>query len=71
VLQVALNVPFDPTVDPEKAHETFTRVAASATGPEIAGATTLEVTLRGVSLEGGPTSATRTFDYEPDQGAAE
>lgn len=71
MLRVSLNVPFDPTVDAEKAHETFGRVAAAAAGPRVAGADTLQVTLRGVSLEGGPTSATRTFDYEPNQGTAE
>ncbi len=71
VLRVSLNVPFDPTVDAEKAHETFGRVAATAAGPRIAGTGTLEVTLRGVSLAGGPTSATRTFDYGPDHDTAE
>jgi hypothetical protein len=71
LLRVSLTVPFDPTVDAEKAHETFGRVAAAAAGPRVAGADTLEVTLRGVSLEGGPTSATRTFDYGPNQSAAE
>jgi hypothetical protein len=67
VLRVSLNVPFDPTVDAEQAHEVFNRVAAAAGGRRFAGAATLEVTLRGASLEGGPTSATRTYDYEPDQ----
>ncbi len=67
VLRVSLNVPFDPTVDAERAHEVFSRVAAAASGPKLAGAVTLEVTLRGAGLEGGPTSATRTYDYEPGQ----
>lgn len=63
VLRVSLKVAFDPTVDAQEAHGCFERVVAVASASAVRSGKTIEVTLRGASPEGGPTSATRTFDY--------
>jgi hypothetical protein len=63
VLRVSLKVAFDPTVDAREAHDCFGRVVDVASASAVRSGKTIEVTLRGASLDGGPTSATRTFDY--------
>jgi hypothetical protein len=67
VLRILLEVPFDPTVDAQQAHQCFERARSVAAAREPSGGGTIEITLRGVGLEGGRTSATRTFDYEADR----
>lgn len=71
VLRISLDVPFDPTVDAEEAHQCFQSVLSATPGPELRGEPTIEITLRGAALEGGATSATRTFDYNATGGASE
>ena len=71
VLRISLDVPFDPTVDAEEAHQCFQRVLSATPDPELRGEPTIEITLRGAGPEGGATSATRTFDYDAGGGAGE
>ncbi|MBM3499772.1 MAG: hypothetical protein FJX74_14015 [Armatimonadetes bacterium] len=63
-LEFSLTVRFDPTVDAEQAHHTFRRAAEIAEAQGIEGVREVEIELRGTSLEGGVTAASRTFEYE-------
>jgi len=71
VLRISLDVPFDPTVDAEEAHQCFQRVLATTRSPDLRGEPTIEITLRGAGLGGGATSAARTFNYNASGDADE
>jgi hypothetical protein len=64
-LRISLKVPFDPTVQWKQAQGTFDRAAAVTEAEKLSGIKTTELTLVGVSVEGHPTSVSRTLDYEP------
>jgi hypothetical protein len=64
-LAVHLQVQFDPTVEADQVQTVFMSIVDAAEAEALEGVSSLEVELAGVSLEGRPTSATRTFDYEP------
>jgi hypothetical protein len=60
-LRIALKVGFDPTVDADQAQGVFQRALQVAKAEPLSGVKAVEVSLEGVSLEGGPTSQSRTF----------
>ncbi len=62
-IALSLGVSFDPTVDAEQAHATFKRAAGIAEAERLPGVKEIEIELRGRSLEGGVTAASRTFEY--------
>ena len=66
-LRVSLKVPFDPTVDVRSAYDTFERVVEVAVAQRLPNVNSIEVVISGVSVDGRPTSASRTADY-PSQG---
>ena len=61
-VRVALKVSFDPTVDAEPAQEAFRRTREVVKAQKLEGVKELEIELRGVSLDGGATSASRSFE---------
>ena len=62
-LQISLTVRFDPTVDAEQAHQAFQRAKGIARAQNLEGIAEIEVELRGTSLTGGATAASRTFSW--------
>jgi len=63
-MRLSLAVRFDPTVDAEQAHGAFQRVSGLVEAEKFKGVREIEVELRGTSLEGSATAASRTFEYE-------
>jgi hypothetical protein len=61
-LRIALKVSFDPTVDADQAQGIFQRTLEVAKAEPLSGVRVIEVSLEGISLEGGATSAARTFE---------
>jgi len=61
-LRVVLKVSFDPTVDAEQAQDVFQRTREVVRAQETEGLHSLEVELQGVSLDGGATTASRSFE---------
>jgi hypothetical protein len=62
-LSLSLEVAFDPTVDAAQAQATFQRALGIAEAQALSDVKEVEVELKGTSLEGGATSASRTFGY--------
>ncbi|MBM3475262.1 MAG: hypothetical protein FJX75_18530 [Armatimonadetes bacterium] len=65
-LRVALRVSFDPTVDAAQAQDVFRRTREVVKAQEIEGVKELEVELRGKGLDGGATTASRSFEVAGD-----
>jgi hypothetical protein len=66
-LRVVLKVGFDPTVDADQAQGVFERALEVAKAEPLSGVKAVEVSLEGVSLEGGATSAARSFEVIGDR----
>lgn len=61
-LRIVLQVSFDPTLDAQQAHHVFQQALAVVRAQQPQGVGEVEIELKGTSLEGARTTASRTFE---------